>query len=304
MTMALIRIDWKVLIVILLMLVVIYYMRQSFGTAKPQDISFPHRQYREYKPNKELTLHPVLPLPKLVPSSRCEKNGLAWDCVGGDRDWGVVFVDHRPGERRSPDVVRMLARSLIVVVHDTEQPTYDWPHNWAGRRSYTEMTRDVGTTIIQGDLDKDGKIFDQIVDSIKKKSELSVEKEKISNEMNPEKSEYGTHIKLLAVAATLSGGDMLEMGTGLFSTPELHRIAKEDKGGRMVVSADTDILWLKKFMGDFSDDYHQFLLVPAYSDLVGCYDSLVHKVDISDEDRKILRNPDMGKDFSQLTCLS
>ena len=52
----------------------------------------------------------------MVPSSSpCIVNGLAWACVGQDRDWGIVFIDHRPGERRTIDVVRMVERLVIIM---------------------------------------------------------------------------------------------------------------------------------------------------------------------------------------------
>ena len=48
----------------------------------------------------------------------------------------------------------MFDRSVIVVVHDTQEPGYRWPRHWAGMRSYTETANNVGTTVIQGRLDE------------------------------------------------------------------------------------------------------------------------------------------------------
>ena len=48
----------------------------------------------------------------------------------------------------------MFDRSVIVVVHDTQELGYKWPRHWAGMRSYTETTNNVGTTVIQGRLDE------------------------------------------------------------------------------------------------------------------------------------------------------
>ena len=48
----------------------------------------------------------------------------------------------------------MIDRSVIVVVHDTQEPGYNWPRDWVGMRSYTETTNNVGTTVIQGQLDE------------------------------------------------------------------------------------------------------------------------------------------------------
>lgn len=46
-----------------------------------------------------------------------------WDKVG-NQNWGVVFIDHRPGERRKDDIKRFQNSADIVVVHDTETESY------------------------------------------------------------------------------------------------------------------------------------------------------------------------------------
>lgn len=48
-----------------------------------------------------------------------------WDRVGNQK-WGVVFIDHRPGERRAIDIVRFKNDADIIVVHDTENPGYGY----------------------------------------------------------------------------------------------------------------------------------------------------------------------------------
>ena len=79
------------------------------------------------------------------------------------------------------------------------------------------------------------------------------------------------------------------------------RIAQE-AGDRLVVSAESDILWLQKFMADYSNDYHQFLLVPAYSDLVGCYGNNP-TVKFSNKDLDILGHPPfVDGQFTKLKC--
>ena len=40
--------------------------------------------------------------------------------------WGVVFVDHSPGERRAADLRLLAPRTDLVVVHDTEASCYGW----------------------------------------------------------------------------------------------------------------------------------------------------------------------------------
>ena len=45
---------------------------------------------------------------------------------------------------------------------------------------------------------------------------------------NPEKSAWGSHIKLLSAAAMATSGDIMEIGTGFFSTPVLHEIVEQE----------------------------------------------------------------------------
>ncbi len=66
-------------------------------------------------------------------------------------------------------------------------------------------------------------MFDKIVTSLKTDDSVSREKEELAEHLNAGHTEIGSHLKLLLVAATLTKGDMLEMGTGHFSTPVLHR---------------------------------------------------------------------------------
>jgi len=50
-----------------------------------------------------------------------------WNSVGANMHWGVVFVDHRPAERRKVDIARLKDQADIIVVHDTEgAPCYDY----------------------------------------------------------------------------------------------------------------------------------------------------------------------------------
>lgn len=256
--------------------------------------------------------HPVIPLPedfKLQEGSSvvtkvlrnlksgygCSSDeGESWASVGKDREWGLVFVDHAPGERRSADIVKLLPRTKVMVVHDTQQPSYKWPKNWADRRSFTDTVGGVGTTLLQGDLDKDGKLFDKIVAAVRTDSALNKEKEAVANSLNPDKApyhDYGTHLHLLLVAASVvveeGPGDLLEMGAGLFSTAELHKILENEKGGdRMLISADADFTWLQKLMDQYTCEFHQFLLIPVYTDLASC--RATSQPQISEKDARLL----------------
>lgn len=51
----------------------------------------------------------------------------AWDAIGNDEHWSVVFVDHDPAKRRVIDLHRLRAQVDVFVVHDTENITgYNW----------------------------------------------------------------------------------------------------------------------------------------------------------------------------------
>ena len=112
------------------------------------------------------------------------------------------------------------------------------------------------TTAVQGDLDPSGEAFANM-----RKLWNSEEAREVYASLNPDHSEYGTHTRLLWAAAKASQGDVLEMGTGNFSTPMLHNLT--GSAGRSLVSAETDSVWLSKFQKQ-GLGHHQLLLVPVY----------------------------------------
>ena len=61
-----------------------------------------------------------------VPVYEGRINASLWNGVGGYQNWGVVFVDHRPGDRRFVDVLRMRHQADILVIHDTETKKYHY----------------------------------------------------------------------------------------------------------------------------------------------------------------------------------
>jgi predicted O-methyltransferase YrrM len=48
------------------------------------------------------------------------------ECKWLDRDWGVAFIDHKPGEERVDTIARLANRAQIIVVHDTEEGGYKY----------------------------------------------------------------------------------------------------------------------------------------------------------------------------------
>jgi len=78
-----------------------------------------------------------------------------WDGVGCSMPrWGVVFIDHRPGERRVVDIERMRHKADIIVVHDTQQPSYGYePTLSSFKYRYTYQRYAVETTLVSETID-------------------------------------------------------------------------------------------------------------------------------------------------------
>jgi len=69
---------------------------------------------------------------------------------------------------------------------------------------------------------------------------------------------HGTHLPALIKAVMASDGPILELGTGLFSTPFLHYACYENK--RELVSYDNEIDYYE-FNKPFENDYHKVIFV-------------------------------------------
>ncbi len=48
------------------------------------------------------------------------------NAMAGATRWGVVLVDHQPGKRRAADILHLRSRAQVFVVHDVEEPDYDY----------------------------------------------------------------------------------------------------------------------------------------------------------------------------------
>ncbi len=52
---------------------------------------------------------------------------MSWDaCPIMSEVWGVVLIDHAPAERRAVDIERLAQRAQVIVVHDSEDPSYGY----------------------------------------------------------------------------------------------------------------------------------------------------------------------------------
>jgi hypothetical protein len=76
---------------------------------------------------------------------------------------------------------------------------------------------------------------------------------------------YGTHLPCLIQAFSKTTGDILELGTGIFSTPYLHYACTLAK--RNLVSYENYREWFD-FISKYENEYHKIFWVEKYSDLV------------------------------------
>lgn len=80
-------------------------------------------------------------------------NPSKWDEVGC-QSWGVVFIDHRPGERRKVDIARFADTADIIVVHDTESLGYGYePVLSKFKYRYDYMRYTTRTTLVSNSID-------------------------------------------------------------------------------------------------------------------------------------------------------
>jgi len=128
-----------------------------------------------------------------------------------------------------------------------------------GAMSISSMEMEVWTTLIRGDMDKEGEVFNSVAEAFKDNfADLNA----AYRHYNKKNLVYGTHVRLLLLATIMTHGDILELGTGDYSTELLHDIIEEDnkKEKRLLVSADSDPAWLNRFT-HLSSPFHQLLLV-------------------------------------------
>ena len=128
-----------------------------------------------------------------------------------------------------------------------------------GAMSISSMEMEVWTTLIRGDMDKEGEVFNSVAEAFKENfDDLNA----AYRHYNKNNLVYGTHVRLLLLATMMTRGDILELGTGDYSTELLHDIIEEDnkKERRLLVSADSDPVWLNRFT-HLSSPFHQLLLV-------------------------------------------
>jgi hypothetical protein len=74
-----------------------------------------------------------------------------WDKIEIEREWGLVFIDHNPPERRVIDAIRVAQYAKLVVIHDNEpkyanvyhferlDPYYQYRYDYKKFRPFTSV---------------------------------------------------------------------------------------------------------------------------------------------------------------------
>jgi len=212
--------------------------------------------------------HPVFPVPAWAvlagkedtENTICDVNTKLWDCLGADRDWGLVSLIDKDGERRLESIPRLLTRAKLFYVSTEKSSSVPVDYRlsgvfWHGRRCFTHYHGDLLHVLIQGDLDADGQTFNAAVAEIRK----------IGGKLR--------YSDIIEIASVLTDGDILEVGTDEDTTELLHKVvgdnnARLDKT-RMLVTADSASSWLNTH-SHLLCSFHQFVFVPLYNKGIGC----------------------------------
>lgn len=75
---------------------------------------------------------------------------------------------------------------------------------------------------------------------------------------------YGSHMPVLIKIVGITDGPILELGTGLYSTPYLHFACLPTK--RKLASYDSDESWIRNFK-DYRTDFHEITLLNDWDKL-------------------------------------
>jgi len=216
-------------------------------------------------------LHPVFPVPTWnvdmdhMDDTICDVNTKLWDCLGSDRDWGLVSVVDKKGEGMMDSVDRLLNRTKIMLVKvssASDELPLDFVttrSSWKGRPCFS-VPGEGGelVVLIKGDLESH--VFRKVVKKFTKR-----------------KMTEDTNNLLLSLAAKYSDGDVLELGTEEQTTKLLHKVVEQVVRGkeghqdvvRMLVTADSNSSWLSDH-SNLICSFHQFVFVPLYNNGRGC----------------------------------
>lgn len=228
--------------------------------------------------------HPVFPVPSWsvmaskedAENSICDVNTNLWECLGSDRDWSLVSLLDKEGERRMDSIPRLLTRTQLLVVSTLRAKNLPVDFKlsntfWHGRRCFTQNSdrniEDELVVLIQGDLDTTGDIFDAVIAKISKDSQI---------EKWGKSEPHQYKFDLLLISSLSTTGDILELGTDKDTTELLHTVVQSDNAiqedatlMRMLVTSDSSSSWLSEHSALLCS-FHQFVFVPLYNNGAGC----------------------------------
>ena len=119
------------------------------------------------------------------------------------------------------------------------------------------LKKQIWTLLIQGDLDKNGELFNDVVQAYVRFSEDISSGYKFYNQNNLFR---GTHLKMTIIALTFSTGPVLELGPSELSKKLFEDVIDESAEDRKIISAYAGY---NDFEGQTDDDNHQMLQVPT-----------------------------------------
>jgi hypothetical protein len=111
------------------------------------------KEWLKYFMDMENDTHKLIYVPVYDDDWNLNPKPEKWDEIGNQL-WSVVFIDHRPGERRKVDIKRFKDNAEIIVVHDTEHEGYEYEEilsTFRYRYDYKRYT--VYTTIVSNYID-------------------------------------------------------------------------------------------------------------------------------------------------------
>ncbi|CAF2101376.1 unnamed protein product [Rotaria magnacalcarata] len=98
------------------------------------------------------------------------KEASEWDHIGTSRRrWSITLIDHKPGNRRTADLIRVANISDIVILHDTETAVYKYE---AGLAQYPYQYR---YTYLSTNTDVLSKYNRTLLSNIRRLLELTIE---------------------------------------------------------------------------------------------------------------------------------
>lgn len=84
----------------------------------------------------------------------------AWDAIGSDTHWSIVFIDHSPGLRRVVDIERLRPNTDIFVIHDAQDKSHGYDPVAQTFKYVYEYRRYHVTTLVVSDVIDVAKLFE------------------------------------------------------------------------------------------------------------------------------------------------